>query len=136
MIAALIAMSPAALGELAPEVYRAMQQASPELLHLEILSVEIDRDFHKPDGCGFFEFEIERNVVVKAKVLSVIRSRAGVRPSAVLEIEYTSVKRCSGFSGPRSIPVLSEKDRVCAYLEKTSRGFAPAARGASFEIHR
>ena len=132
LMAALIAVSPVALGELAPEVYQAMQQAAPEVLQLEILSVEIDRDFHKPDGCGFFEFEITRNVVVEAKVLSVVRSRIGIRPGAVLRIPYTSVKRCEGFSGPRSLLLLSEKDRVYAYLAKTERGLAPAARGASF----
>lgn len=135
-LALLLVLALPAFAELPPEVYLAMQQASPEVLHIEILSVDIDRDFHKPDGCGFFEFEIDRNLTVKAKVLSVIRSRSGVRPGAMLEIKYTSVRRCEGFTGPRSIPLLYEKDRVFAYLTKTNRGFEPAARGASFESKR
>ena|ERR671924_119259 len=97
VLTAFLLLATPAFAELPPEVYLAMQQASPEVLHIEILSVDIDRDFHKPDGC---------------------------------------VRHCEGFVGPRSIPLLYEKDRVYAYLTKTNRGFEPAARGASFESMR
>ena len=138
IIAIFLAAAPIAFGEIAPEVYAAMQRDAPELLQIEVLSADIDREWHKPDSCGFFEFEIERTVVVKARVHAVIRSRANVRSGAIIEIPYTSVKRCSGYAGPRSIALLSKRDRVLAYLMKSDRGFAPAARGASFvhELHR
>jgi hypothetical protein len=124
--------APLAFGELAPEVYRAMQREAPEVLYVEVLDVDIDRELHKPPGCGFFDFEIVRNVVMQAKVLRVVRSRAGVRPGATIGVTYASVRRCSGFVGPRSIPVLDEGTKTYAYLASAKRGFEPAALGASF----
>lgn len=132
LFAVLLAISPFAFAELPPEVYAAMQRDAPELLQLQITDVDIDRDFNKPRGCGIFEFEIERHVTARAKVVSVIRSKAGVRPGALIEIRYTSLKQCEGWSGAGPIPVVEEGTRVFAYLKKTERGFTDAARGASF----
>jgi hypothetical protein len=120
------------LGDVAPEVYQAMQRAAPEVLYVEVTDVDIDRDLHKPSGCGFFEFEVERRVVVQAKVLRVVRSRTGVRPGTTIGVTYTSLRRCSGFNGARSIPVLKEGMKTYAYLTSAKRGFEPAAQGASF----
>ena len=134
--------APLVLGELAPEVYQAMQRAAPEVLYIEVTDVDIDRDLHKPSGCGFFEFEVERKVVVQAKVLRVVRSQAkvlrvvrsrtGVRPGTTIGVTYTSLRQCSGFNGARPIPVLEEGMKTYAYLTRAKRGFEPAARGASF----
>lgn len=125
-----------AVAELAPEVYAALQQKAPEVLSLQVVEVKIDRDWHKPDGCGFFEFEVERDVVVQARVLAVTRSESGLRPGTVIQIPYESIRRCSGYSGARSIPLLEEEEKVVAYLAKNGRYYAPAARGASFESLR
>jgi hypothetical protein len=122
-----------AFAELPPEVYRELQQKSPELVQIVVTDAEIDRDFHKPRGCGFFEFEIERHVVVKARVTSVVRSASGLRPGMAIEIRYSSTRHCEGWAGPRPIPVLDEDQRVFAYLRKAGSGYVPAARGASFE---
>ncbi|HEX6095288.1 MAG TPA: hypothetical protein VF432_03105 [Thermoanaerobaculia bacterium] len=136
LVALFVFAAPLALGELAPEVYKAMQQAAPEVLYLEVTEVDIDRDFHKPSGCGFFEFEVLRNVTAKAKVLRVVRSRSGVRPGAVITVPYQSLRQCSGFSGARPIPLLEEGMKTYAYLTAARRGFEPAARGASFSPER
>ena len=122
----------AALGELAPEVYAALRREAPEVLYVEVIGVDVDRDLHKPPGCGFWELEVERHVTVQAKVLRVVRSRTGVRAGRRLSVRYRSLRRCSGFSGPRSIPVLDEGTKTYAYLTKVGRRFSPAARGASF----
>jgi hypothetical protein len=125
-----------AFGELAPEVYQAMQRAAPEVLYVEVLDVDIDRKLHKPSGCGFFEFEVERNVTMQVKVLRVVRSRTGVRPGTVITVPYQSIRQCSGFSGARPIPLLEEGTKTYAYLTAGRRGFGPAARGASFPPQR
>lgn len=133
VLAALLFLAvPIALGELAPEVYLALQRDAPELVQLEIVDVEIDRELKKPRGCGFFEFEVVRHVTAKAKVMKVIRSRSGVKPGATIEVRYVSLKQCEGWTGARPIPLLDEDTRVYAWLVYTGRRFAPAARGASF----
>jgi hypothetical protein len=132
----LLAVSVPLFGELAPEVYEQMQREAPELLQVEVAGVDFDRELGHPQGCGLFEFEVSKHAVVKAKVVAVTRTRAGVKPGDVIEIRYTSVKRCSGFAGPRSIPMLAKGDRVQAWLAKGTRSFEPAARGASFEKWR
>ena len=134
--ALLLLLTSPALAELAPETYRAMQRASPELVQIEVVSVDIDRDFHKPDGCRFFEFEIERKVTLEAKVRAVTRSRTGLKPGATITIQYTSMKRCEDFAGPGPIPLLHEGDRVYAYLVKKDRAFETAAMAASFTTER
>ncbi len=124
--------APLIFGEIAPEVYQAMQRAAPEVLYIEVTDVDIDRDLHKPSGCRFFELEVERKVVAQAKVLRVVRSRTGVRPGTTISVTYTSLRQCSGFTGPRPIPVLEEGKKTYAYLASAKRGFEPAALGASF----
>ncbi|HYI08054.1 MAG TPA: hypothetical protein VEK57_03190 [Thermoanaerobaculia bacterium] len=136
LFALIIAVAPSLFAELAPEVYEEMQREAPEVLQVEITSVEVDREFRKPSGCRFFEVEISRHVTAKAKVVAVTRSRTGVRPGTAIEIPYISVRRCSGFTGPRPIPLLSKGEKVYAYLAKGDRGFEPAARGASFSAER
>ena len=133
LLAVCIAVALTTYAELAPEVYRAMQRDSPELVQIVVTDTDIDRDFNKPRGCGIFEFEIERDVVLKARVTSVVRSASGLRPGMAIVIRYSSTRHCEGWVGPRPIPVLDEDQRVFAYLKKTGSGYEPAARGASFE---
>jgi hypothetical protein len=124
----------AVLAELSPDVYRDLQRKAPEVLYIQVSSVDVHRRFAKPSGCPFFDFEVIREVKVDARVLRVARSATGVRAGDVIEIEYSSISRCSGWSGPRSIQVLRNGDRVYAFLARRHRmtRFEAAARGATF----
>ena len=133
-IAIFLMIATAVLAELSPDVYRDLQRKAPEVLYIQVSSVDVHRRFAKPSGCPFFDFEVIREVKVNARVLRVARSATGVRPGDVIEIEYSSINRCSGWSGPRSIQMLRNGDRVYAFLARRRRtaGFEPAARGATF----
>lgn len=126
----LLLVSLAATAELAPEVYEKMQREAPELFSIQVTDVEVDRSFRM---CSLFDWEVTRRVDLKAKVVSVTRTRSGVKPGAVIEVKYMSLSPCEGWNGARPIPLLSEGDRVPAYLAKSGAHFEPAARGASFE---
>jgi hypothetical protein len=123
-----------ALAELPPFVYEDLQRKAPEVLYIQVSSTDVHRSLAKPHGCAFFDFEIVRQVNVEARVIRVIRSAVGVRPGDKIEIDYTSVNRCSGWSGPRSIQMLRDGDQVYAFLSRGDRAgsFVPAARGATF----
>jgi hypothetical protein len=133
-IAIFLMIATAVLAELSPDVYRDLQRKAPEVLYVQVSSVDVHRRFAKPSGCPFFDFEVIRDVKVDARVLRVARSATGVRAGDVIEIDYSSVSRCSGWSGPRSIQMLRNGDRVYAFLAGRDRtaGFEPAARGATF----
>jgi len=125
----------ALFADISPEEYRKMQRAAPEVVYIEVSSVAIHRHLGKESGCAFYDFELRRDAVVDAKVLQVIRSSSGLRAGASIKIEYSSIKRCWGWNGPRSIELLEPKARVYAYLVRQGTGtFVPAARGASFSI--
>ena len=130
----LVVVAATALAELPPSVYEDLQKNAPEALVIEVTSVDAHRRFAKPAGCPWYDFEVIRNVSVEARVVRVTRSAAGLRPGDVIRVEYSSVNRCSGFNGPRSIDVLHRGDRVEAYLARGDRAglFVPAARGATF----
>jgi hypothetical protein len=120
--------------ELSPEVYKDLQRKAPEALYIQVSSVDVHRRFAKPAGCPFFDFEVIGEVKVVARVTRVVRSETGVRVGDVIEIEYSSISRCSGWSGPRSIEVLRNGDRMFAFVTRRGRtaSFEPAARGATF----
>jgi hypothetical protein len=98
-----------------------MQKKAPEVLYIQISSVQVHRKLAKPSGCAFFDFEVIREVKVDARVLRVVRSETRVHPGDAIEIEYSSISRCSGWDGPRSIQMLSSGDRVYAFLAKRGR---------------
>jgi hypothetical protein len=134
MAMAILPIATPALAELSPEVYKDLQRKSPEVLYIQVSAVDVHRRFAKPSGCEFFDFEVIREVRVEARVLRVIRSASNVRPGDVIEIGYSSINRCSGWSGPRSIQMLRNGHRVYAFLARRGRtvSFEPAARGATF----
>jgi hypothetical protein len=111
-----------------------MQRKAPEVLYIQVSSVQVHRSFAKPSGCGFFDFEVIREVKAEARVLRVVRSETGVHAGDIIEIDYSSISRCSGWDGPRSIQMLANGDRVYACLARHGRtaSFVPAARGATF----
>jgi len=133
-IAILLPIATTALAELPPDVYKDMQSKAPEVLYIQVSSIQVHRKFAKPSGCAFFDFEVIREVKVDARVLRVARSKSRVHPGDIIEIEYSSISRCSGWDGPRSIQMLTSGDRVYAFLAKRGRtaSFEPAARGATF----
>jgi hypothetical protein len=128
----ILLIATAALGELSPEVYKDLQRKSPEVLYIQISAVDVHRRFAKPSGCEFFDFEVIREVRVEARVLRVVRSESYVRVGDIIAIGYSSINRCSGWSGPRSIQMLRNGDRVYAFLVRRGTSFEPAARGATF----
>ena len=134
VIGAFLLIATTVWAELSPDVYKDMQRKSPEVLHIQVSSVDVHRRFAKPSGCGIFDFEVIREIRVEARVLRVVRSQSHVRAGDVIEIGYSSINRCSGWSGPRSIQILGNGDRVYAFLARRGRtsSFEHAARGASF----
>lgn len=135
-IVILLIVSTAALADLSPDVYKDLQRKAPEVLSIQVSSVDVHRSFAKPSGCAFFDFEVIRNVNVEARVIRVVRSATGVHPGDVIEIEYSSISRCSDWNGPRSIPLLRKGEMVYAFLARRGRtaSFDPAARGATFSV--
>lgn len=133
-IANLLILATAVLAELPPDVYKDLQRQASEVLYIQVSSVDVHRRFAKPSGCSFFDFEVIRDVKVEARVLRVVRSETGVHTGDIIEIEHSSISRCSGWSGPRSIQMLRNGDRVYAFLARRghSASFEPAARGATF----
>jgi len=135
-IAILLILASAVLADLSPDVYKDLQRKAPEILEIRVTSVDVHRHFAKPSSCSFFDFEVIRNVKVEARVVRVIRSASGVHAGDVIEIEYSSISRCSDWNGPRSIPLLQSGDQRYAFLSRRGRTtvFDPAARGATFSV--
>lgn len=111
-----------------------LQRNAPYVLYIQVSSVHVHRRFAKPSGCSFFDFEVIRQVKLDARVLRVVRSESRVHAGDVIGIKYSSISRCSGWDGPRSIRMLESGDRVCAFLARRGRAasFEPEARGATF----
>jgi len=135
-VAILLIVAAAVLADLSPDVYKNLHKKSPEILEIRVLSVDMHRHFAKPSSCSFFDFEVIRRAKVEARVVRVVRSASGVHAGDVIEIEYSSIRRCSGWNGPRSIPLLRSGDQRYAFLARRGRSnvFDPVARGATFSV--
>jgi len=135
-IAIFMIFAAAVLADLSPDVYKDLQKKAPEILEIRVLSIGVHRHLAKPSSCSFFDFEVIRNVKAEARVVRVVRSESGVHAGDVIEIEYSSISRCSGSNGPRSIPLLQKGDQRYAFLARRGRTtfFDPAARGATFSV--
>jgi hypothetical protein len=109
--------------ELPPSAYERMQAAATELLEIEILRVDIE-----PGSA-----EGSQNVHLVALVNKVTRA-ANVKESDVIKIDYTVAAHEKGWTGPREIPILEEKEKTIAYLVKdpVTDNFHPAAGVMSF----
>jgi hypothetical protein len=131
---AILMIATAVLAELPPDVYKDLQEKAPEILYIQVSGVDVHRSFAKPPGCSFFDFEVIRDVKVHALVVRVVRSQTGVHQGDTVDIEYSSINRCSDWNGPRSIEMLQKGHRVYAFLARHGRTsfFEPAARGATF----
>src|SRR4051794_13146660 len=76
-IAILLIAATAVLGELSPGVYEELQRKAPEVLYIQVASVDVRRSVAKPSDCSFFDFEVIRDVKVQARVVRVVRSQTG-----------------------------------------------------------
>jgi hypothetical protein len=133
-IAICLILATPGLADLSPDVYKELQRNAPDALYIQVVSVDTHRSFAKQPGCSLFDFEIIRNIKVQARVVRVVRSASGVHPDYVIDIEYSSISRCSDWNGPRSVQLLRKGDLVYAFLARRGRTafFDPAARGATF----
>lgn len=128
----LLVVVAALFADLAPDVYKHMQAASPEALVVRVITVDVRRSFDQPPSCAWYQLELVRQVRAEAVVERVIRSKSGVHAGDMIKIEYPAKRPCSGYDGPRPIPLVEEEEHVTAYLRKNRDSFIPAARGASF----
>ena len=94
--------------ELPPSAYEAMQVKASEFLNIEVLQVDIEAG----------KTSTEQRVHIMALVGKVNRSSNNVKDGDVVNIVYTVTSHPAGWSGPREIPILSEKDKTVAYLQR------------------
>lgn len=121
---AALALASAALAELPPSAYEAMQAAAPEVLVVECEAVSVTRSGWFGGGPA--------QVRAQLRVLEARRTPRRARKGEQLEVRYRHVP-LDGAAGPRPIPILQEGRRYLAYLDFTAdRWMVPAARGASF----
>ncbi len=123
IVAFLFLFLPAFLfAEIELKYYQEDQSVAPEYIDIKVLKV-------KKEWCFFCP---EREIRVKAKVIAVHRSAAGLKIGDVIKIKYKLFKPPKKWTGPRPLPLLKKKKMYPAFLKKTGRHFSPAARGYSF----
>ncbi|KIM12291.1 MAG: hypothetical protein KU38_05275 [Sulfurovum sp. FS08-3] len=111
-------------GELPPLVYHELQENSPEVVTLQVLSVK-----SKTIASA------QREIALKAKVLKVERTQSALVVGSIITIRYTTtISHPAGWVGPSPLPVLSEKHSYKAFLtyDKANKRYAPSAGGKSF----
>lgn len=70
---------------------------------------------------------------IKAKVVKVVRSRSGLVPSQIIDIQYTYKPLRNGEKGAKPTIAPPEGTQTCAYLSgSVETGFSPVARSKSF----
>jgi hypothetical protein len=117
--AALLFISTRVQAELPPGSYDTLRVEAPEALLIEVLGVKKAAKGNATE------------VVAMARVLHVERTKAGLRPGAMVEIRYIHLN--TPIPGPRPVPLLAEKAIVPAFLKKgEGKDFEPAAYGMSF----
>lgn len=111
--------------ELPPSAYEEMQKKASEFVKIRVLQVTV--------GPG--EKEGQTLIEATAQVLEVKRSAAGLKPDAIIHIEYHRMEQPQGFVGPRPIPLLQQGEETIAFLAPLpdSPDYQPAAGGMSFE---
>ena len=112
--------------ELPPSAYEAMQAKATEHLNIEVLQVNIEAG-KKPD---------EQRVQIMAIVNKVHCSSNSVKEGDVINILYTVTAHPGGWTGPREIPILSEKEKTIAFLNRieNSLNYQPSAGAMSFRV--
>lgn len=110
--------------ELPPGSYDNLRLNAPEALVIEVMNV--GRKLSTQNGTA---------VIVQAKVLTVERSKTGLKKGDLISIHYTRMEQ-SGVVGPRQVPLLEKGGIYPAFLQKGTKGkiYAPAAYGDSFKM--
>lgn len=111
--------------EIAPDGYRKLQAEAPEALVIEVKEVSTKWSMNLEGKTT--------EVTAQAKVRTVRRSAAGLKPEQSIVIRYTVFDRIVPMPGPRQPAVLREGSVIPAYLRPLPEGgYGPAAYGMSF----
>lgn len=111
-------------GELPPLVYHELQENSPEVVTLQVLSV-------KSKAIA----SAQREITLRVKVLKVERTQSALVVGSIITIGYTTtISHPMGWVGPSPLPILSEKYSYKAFLvyDKVNKRYIPSAGGKSF----
>lgn len=112
--------------ELPPEVYEEMQGKASEALKIRVNKVSSER-------LGLLDFSGDRRQTVEATVISVTRTRSGLKAGDVIVIRYIARNPDEKMAGPSPIPRLKEGKEYPAWLSWAKAGhYETAARGYSF----
>jgi hypothetical protein len=126
IFALIVGSIPLTLAELPPSVYQQWRQAAPESLAIKVLSVKQTVQ-NEPN-------EKRVGVAVQAQVLTVERSQSGIKPGAIITINYVHHEYDRTLAGPSQVPILRAGQECSAYLKKDENraSYSPAAGGHSF----
>lgn len=109
--------------ELPPSAYEAMQAKAPEYLDIEILRVDVSPG----------DAPNQQKVLLLSLVNKVTRTATNLKPGDIINIVYTITDHPKGWTGPREIPIPSEREKTIAYLAKdVANNYLPAARAMTF----
>lgn len=114
----------ALFAELPPYVYDNLKQSGTEEIMISVKKVKT----------SFFAIH-EKEVTLEAEVVSVRRSKSGLKTGDTIAVFYVHEIRPFGMVGPSILPLLEENEIYLAYLtfDDVSKRYVPAARGHSFE---
>jgi len=114
----------ALFAELPPYVYDNLKQAAAEEIVMEVKKVRT----------SFFAIG-KKEVTLEIKVVSVQKSKSGLKAGDLLTVFYLHEMRPLGMVGPSTLPLLDKNKIYHAYLtfDDVSKRYVPAARGQSFE---
>lgn len=115
----------AAKGVLPPSEYVKMQDAAPEAVEIEVLSVA------REPG----EELSEELIRITAVATKVERSESGIEAGDFLQIVYSIRTKSDGLVGREQIPVLAQGAKTIAFLrsQEGTPFFVPAAGAMSFD---
>jgi hypothetical protein len=119
-----VALPLLAKAELSPAAYASMRATAPECYVVEILGTHTSPGWlYKSDKTS-----------VKARVIGVVRSSAGIVPGDEIRIRYRNERHPAGWVGPAPIPVPFKNTQYKVYLKssKGKRTFEPAAGSTTF----
>lgn len=108
--------------ELPPGSYDALKAKAEEAVIITVESVTAANKAERID------------VVVRAKVVAVERSKAGLKKDGVFTFHYSTPAEGKQMPGPRPVPLLKKGETYPAFLNGVNNGFEPAAYGESFTM--
>ena len=124
-----------AQAELAPAVYKQMQDQAPEVLRILAHSVdisEVTRAYGSP-GTKISGTKITTNVQIRALVEGVGRTATALKSGDIITVRYTVITYEPGPPppGPHSAPILKPGEKARAFLKKEGDAYVLAALGES-----